>query len=420
MQIKAVKGVKDILPDAAAVWRNVEKQAREIYDRFGFREIVMPIFEKSELFVKSVGEQTDIVQKEMYTFTDRGGESLTLRPEGTASCVRIYIEHSMYHPPGTVSKLFYFGPMFRRERPQAGRLRQFYQTGAEFFGAQQPEADAEVIQLLSVLMRSLKVDTPTLLLNSLGCESCRPRFKSALLDFLGARKLSLCGDCKIRYEKNPLRIFDCKSEPCGETAKDAPTIDAYRCPSCERHFAKVGSLLGELSVPFVLNPRMVRGLDYYTRTVFEVTAKGLGAQNSVAGGGRYDGLVKKSGGPDVPAIGFAVGMERLIESMGAVSNSSSAKPDVYMVPVGDAASEKTFLIAGRLREEGVKVESMYNKPGSIKNQMSKAGKSGAKLALIMGEDELAKGAARIKNLSTGEQKEYRLDGLESKIKSMLT
>lgn len=420
MLVKAVKGVKDILPEAIANWRGVEKQARGIFARFGFNEIVLPIFEKSELFIKGVGELTDIVQKEMYTFTDRGGENLTLRPEGTAGCVRAYVEHSMYHPPGAIKKLFYFGPMFRRERPQAGRFRQFYQIGAELFGADQPTADAEIIQLLHLFVTTVGVKKPRLSLNSLGCDLCRPPFKKTLLAFLEGKKAQLCGDCEKRYEKNPLRVFDCKNETCKKIVANAPTIDACYCHDCEQHFAKLQNLLNALGVPFKIDPKMVRGLDYYSRTVFEITAGGkLGAKNEVAGGGRYDGLVKKSGGPDIPAIGFALGMERLIDSIGDDTDYTPDAPDVYMVSMGDSATSEAFLLAGRLREKGIKVESPY-KPGGMKNQMGKAGKSGAKLAIIMGDDELAKGVAIIKNLVGGGQEECRIENLSASIKSLLT
>jgi len=419
MPIKAVKGVKDLLPDGAQARYRVESVARDIFARFGFKEIVLPIFEKSELFIKGVGELTDIVQKEMYSFTDRGGESLTLRPEGTASCVRAYIEHSMYHPQGTVSKLFYLGPMFRQERPQAGRFRQFYQIGAELFGAASPDADAEVIHLLWLYINSVNVKGPRLSINNIGCSVCRPPFKKALVEFLKAKKDSLCDLCLQRYEKNPLRVFDCKNDQCKELINDAPTIDGHWCGDCTDHLQKLRASLDALEITYALNPRMVRGLDYYTRTVFEVTAEGLGAKSEIAGGGRYDDLVKNSGGPQVPAIGFAIGMERLMESMDGSYTEANDKPDVYMVYMGEEAAAKGFLIAGRLRAKGIKVESPYTS-GKMKTQMGKAGKSGAKLAVIIGENELANGVAIVKNLQEEKQSEFPLKNLIAMIEKELS
>ena len=419
MPIKAVKGVKDILPERAQARYRVESVARDVFARFGFQEIVLPIFEKSELFIKSVGELTDIVQKEMYSFTDRGGESLTLRPEGTASCVRAYIEHSMYHPQGSITKLFYFGPMFRQERPQAGRFRQFYQIGAELFGAPSPQADAEVIHLLWLYINSVNVKGPRLFINSIGCSVCRPPFKKALVEFLKAKHDSLCELCKQRYEKNPLRVFDCKSEQCKELIKDAPTIDGCWCGDCTEHQQKLRGSLDALKILYTVNPRMVRGLDYYTRTVFEVTAEGLGAKSEIAGGGRYDDLVKSSGGPQVPAIGFAIGLERLMDSIDDKNAEANGKPDIYMVCMGEEAAAKGFLIAGQLREKGIKVESPYSS-GKMKTQMGKAGKSGAKLAVIIGENELANGVAIVKNLAEEKQQEFPLKNLVEVIEKELS
>jgi histidyl-tRNA synthetase len=401
--IKAVKGVKDILPDSIGVWREVERRAREQFARFGFKEIVLPIFEKTAVFTKGVGEGTDIVQKEMYTFEDRGGESITLRPEGTASCVRAYIEHSMFHPPGTLTKLFYMGPMFRRERPQAGRFRQFFQIGAELFGASEPEADADAIHLLMLFIGEIKIKSPKLILNSLGCDVCRTPFRAALIDFLAGHSEQLCETCRERYIKNPLRVFDCKVERCKEIMTNAPTISKYYCSDCLEHFSKLRLILDGLNIPYNVDDRMVRGLDYYNRTVFEVTAEGLGSQNSIAGGGRYDDLVFNSGGPRVPATGFAVGMERLVESIGAPLEFEAGSPDVFIVFMEEGAELATKL-AGELRFKGFKVEKMY-KPSGMKNQFGKADKSGARYALIIGGNEAAKGTVIVKNLRSGEQTE---------------
>ena len=410
MVIKAVKGVKDILPDSIGRWREAERRMREVFAQFGFREIVLPIFEKSEVFIKSVGETTDIVQKEMYTFEDRGGESLTLRPEGTASAVRAYIEHSMYHPKGTVTPLFYFGPMFRRERPQAGRFRQFFQVGAELFGLDDPSSDAMVIHLLTLIIESVGITDQTLLLNSLGCNDCRPKFKAALVAFLKERKDSLCELCQDRYEGNPLRVLDCKSEVCGNIVESAPTINDHLCPTCVTHFEGVKEHLAILNIKFELRPKMVRGLDYYNRTVFEIIGKGLGAQNSVAGGGRYDSLVKDSGGPDIPAIGFAIGIERLLESAGDGIEIKEPSPDVSLILLGDPARKEGFRLAGEIRKAGLSIDYPYRDAG-MKNQMSRANKAGARFALIIGEDEIAKGICLLKDLTSGEQVEQPLDAV---------
>ena len=418
MSIKAVKGVKDILPGSIGTWREVENRAKSLFARFGFKEIVLPIFEKTEVFAKGVGEETDIVQKEMYTFEDRGGESITLRPEGTASCVRAYIEHSMFHPPGTVTKLFYMGPMFRRERPQAGRYRQFYQIGAELYGAAEPEADADVIHLLHLFVTAIHIKNPKLHLNSLGCGECRPPFKAALVEYLSRHKEHLCEMCMGRYERNPLRVFDCKVKKCQTVMENAPTIDKHYCPACTEHFARLQKRLVQLNIPHTINPRMVRGLDYYTRTVFEVTAEGLGAQNSIAGGGRYDNLVKSSGGPQIPATGFAVGMERLMDSIGQPLETKGDNPDVYIIFMEETEDE-ACLLAGRLREKGIKVERAY-KPLGIKNQIGRADKSGARFAVFIGADELAKRTAVIKDLATGTQSETALDTVEEALEKLVS
>ena len=419
MAIKAVKGVKDILPERIGVWRRVEADARAVFARFGFREISLPIFEKSEVFIKSVGETTDIVQKEMYTFEDRGGDSLTLRPEGTASAVRAFIEHSMYHPQGSVTQLYYFGPMFRRERPQAGRFRQFHQVGAELFGSDDPSTDSTVIHLLMLLLETAGVKESELLLNSLGCSECRPEFTKALIAFLSERKGDLCELCLERYENNPLRVLDCKNENCGKVVDSAPTIDNHLCGECKTHFTDVKENLDELGIKYKIDLRMVRGLDYYNRTVFEVIAKGLGAQNSVAGGGRYDSLVKKSGGPQIPATGFAIGMERLIESVGDGLPEFEEVTDVYIAIVSDDGMKPGMKIAGELRNAGLSVEHPYKSAG-MKKMMSRANKAGAKVAVILGEDEIQKGVATLKNLATGEQEETALNGVADAISKMLT
>ncbi len=403
--IRSVKGVKDVTPEMAPKWRFVEETALETLDLYNFREIRIPIFEKTEVFQKSIGETTDIVEKEMYTFTDRGNESLTLRPEGTASVVRAFIEHKMYTQSGAV-KLYYMGPMFRAERPQAGRFRQFHQIGAEVFGSGSPAVDAELIIMLMDFFNELKIQGLKIRLNSLGCQTCRPAYREALHGYLKTHVDSLCDTCKARIDRNPLRVLDCKSAGCQEIAAKAPTIDKHRCDACEDHLDKVRRPLMDLELPVVMDPGLVRGLDYYTRTAFEVVSDSLGAQNSVAGGGRYDNLVEMFGGPPTPAIGFAIGLERLISLVenSEIEDYYEGSPDIFIVSLTDEAQMRIFEIAHRLRSNGYRVERTFE-TGSIKSQMRKANKSGARFALIIGEDELSKGVATIREMETGEQKE---------------
>jgi len=405
--VQAVKGVKDVTPDKVGLWRNVEAVTADVFELYNFREIRLPIFEKTEVFKRSIGETTDIVEKEMYTFSDRGGESLTLRPEGTASAVRSYIEHKMYDPPG-VLKLFYTGPMFRAERPQAGRFRQFHQIGAEVFGSADPMVDAEMIVMLLDFFSELNVKGLKVHLNSLGCSECRPKYREALYSFLKERSGHLCDNCQGRIERNPLRALDCKSEKCKTTTADAPTIDQYRCQACQEHLEGVRKPLMDLEAQVILNPKLVRGLDYYSRTAFEVTSEKLGAQNAVAGGGRYDNLVEQFGGPATPAIGFAIGMERLIsvleqEGEGILTELYDIPPDIFMIPLTREAGAKVFEIAHRLRSAGYRVDRGFD-GGSLKSQMRRADRTGAKLAAIVGEDELKQGVVTLKNLASGEQK----------------
>ncbi|MFH1994926.1 MAG: histidine--tRNA ligase, partial [Nitrospinota bacterium] len=308
---KAIKGVKDIISPDIERWHILEEEMKRAFGLYRFSEIRIPIFENTAVFVRSIGDTTDIVEKEMYTFEDRGGENLTLRPEGTASVVRAYVEHQMF-TSSSVTRLYYMGPMFRRERPQAGRYRQFYQIGAEVFGEDSPEIDAETITMLMEALSNLKLKNLTLHLNSLGCDECRPVFKESLKKFVKERLDSFCPNCQNRYERNPLRIFDCKNPGCQKATKGAPTIDQALCPVCVEHFDKVKDSLTKSGVKYNLNNRLVRGLDYYSKTTFEISAEGIGAQNSIAGGGRYDKLVEEFGGPATPAFGFALGVERTV------------------------------------------------------------------------------------------------------------
>ena len=405
IKYQAIKGVKDILTGEIEKWQFMEKTAREVFELYGFSEIRIPIFEMTAVFTRSIGETTDIVEKEMYTFNDRSGDSLTLRPEGTASVVRAYVEHNLYNPPSVV-KLYYMGPMFRCERPQAGRYRQFYQIGAEVFGTENPEIDAEVIGMLLKYFEKFGLKELELQINSLGCDECRPKFREALITFLKGKKNLLCEDCQKRFERNPLRIFDCKSVSCHEATKGAPTIEDYRCDNCKNHFNSTLNYLDKLNIPYVKNPKLVRGLDYYTKTAFEIISKGLGAQNAIAGGGRYDKLVEEFGGPPTPAFGFAIGVDRtapLIQSSGF-----SLQPSVFIVALGEKADLKTFELINVLRQNGIRVERDYE-GSSLKSQLRKANKFGVKYTLIIGDNELDKGKAILRDMSGSQQEEIDIE-----------
>lgn len=420
--IQAVRGVKDITPGDAPFHRLVEDAALDVFSLYGFQEIRTPIFEKTEVFSRGIGETSDIVEKEMYTFSDRGGESLTLRPEGTAAVVRAYIEHKMYEPPG-VTRLFYAGPMFRAERPQAGRFRQFHQVGAEIFGATGPDADAEIIVALMDFFTELGVGGLRVVLNSLGCGDCRPVYREALSQFLRGQAQYLCENCVSRLDRNPLRVLDCKSERCRAVAAQAPTIDNHRCAPCQTHLEGVRRPLRKLELPVAIDPRLVRGLDYYTRTAFEVTSDKLGAQNAVAGGGRYDVLVEQFGGPPTPAIGFAVGVERLISLLDDDARDRALevygmKPDVYIIAMSPAAEETVFELAHRLREEKYVVDRSFG-AGNLKTQLKRADRAGAALAVIIGDDEIANGEVTIKTLASGEQTKAPINEIMSAIEDLL-
>ena len=401
--------MKDILPQEAETWRRVEQAAREVFKLYNYGEIRIPIFEKTEVFARSIGETSDIVEKEMYTFTDRGGESLTLRPEGTASVVRAFVENGMFNLPG-IKKLYYLGPMFRAERPQAGRFRQFHQIGAEAFGSQDPALDAEVIALLLDLFRRLNVEGLEVKLNSLGCPQCRPAFRDDLQSFLAGKTEQLCENCQRRVDKNPLRVFDCKSKSCAEAIEEAPLLDSYLCAECRTSIESVTGLLAGLGEQVTIDPRLVRGLDYYSRTAFEIVSNQLGAQSAVAGGGRYDSLVEQFGGPPTPALGFALGVERLISLID--EKQTSETPEVFLAAIGDEAQKKIFELAGELRTRGISADRAFGQ-ASLKSQMKKADKSGARFAVIIGENEIAKDKALIKDMGLGSQSEYSIGNIVS-------
>lgn len=401
-RIQIVKGFQDVLPPRSLAWAGLERQARDLFRVYGFQEVRLPIVEPTELFVRSIGEDTDIVEKEMFTFPDRKGRSLSLRPEGTASAVRAYLEAGLGRDSAV--KWFYLGPMFRYERPQKGRHRQFWQLGAEAIGHPGPGADAELIIMLERLFNSLGVMKKiSLELNSLGCPACRPAHREALLGFLGSVKGRLCGDCARRLDRNPLRVLDCKLEGCQRALAEAPSPLDHLCGECREHFSSVREDLELMGVKHRVNPRIVRGLDYYTRTVFEFLAgEGLGAQNAVAAGGRYDGLVQELGGPATPATGFALGIERtelLMES------GAGDRPDYFIAAAGGKARAEAKQLLFELRDRGLWAEMMLDEGGrSLKAQMKTAGKVSARAAIIIGDDELARGELTIKELESGEQR----------------
>jgi histidyl-tRNA synthetase len=406
LSIKALKGFKDILPDEVGLWQMIEGKARDIFQRYGFEEIKVPILEKTELFVRTIGESTDIVEKEMYTFADRNGASITMRPEGTASVIRSYIENGLY-VRGSVQRLYTIGPMFRHERPQKGRLRQFHQMSVEVLGSEQAMLDAEVMAMAWLLLQEIGLKA-SLEINSLGCPACRPSYKEALQSFVKERIAYLCEDCKRRSDANPLRVLDCKSDNCQDQYTSAPSIIEHLCEDCSQHFAAAKQGLDLLGVPYSVNPSMVRGLDYYTRTAFELITTELGAQGAIGAGGRYDGLVKQLGGPDVPGIGFAMGIERLVMLLGQKEKRASKTGlDLFLVTPGEAAYEKGFQLLQTLRILGVR--AMTDHEGrSMKNQMKQANKQQARFVLILGDNELESRVVVLKDMLSGEQETVAL------------
>ena len=408
--ISKVRGTQDILParftdkDDARIeaWHLVERTARDAFRRYGFEEIRTPVIERTELFERGVGTETD-VNKEMYTFEDRGGERLSLRPESTASVVRAYIEHGLFNQPGLV-KLFYIGPQFRRERPQKGRYRQFAQVGVEVLGqSDDPAIEAEVIEMLDWYLKQLGIVETELLINSIGDENCRPAYISLLKEAIGERLSRLCGSCNQRYETNPLRVFDCKVESCQPVLAELPTITDHLCEACQRHFDEFRSLLDEREIPYKIAPRLVRGLDYYTRTSFEITGSRLGAQNTIVGGGRYDGLSEMIGGPPLKGFGFAFGIERMVLSIPPEKfDPKSEAPALYIAYIGDEARKHSFALARRLRGAGVSV--VVDLEGrKLKKSLAVANSLSARNALIVGEDEIREGVYVLRDMSTGEQ-----------------
>ncbi|SHE89137.1 histidyl-tRNA synthetase [Marinitoga hydrogenitolerans DSM 16785] len=400
-QYKRLKGTQDIFGEETKYWYFVESKAREIFLKYGFKEIRTPIIESTELFKRSVGETSDIVQKEMYTFKDKGGRSITLRPEGTAPVVRAYVENSMINL-GSPIKLYYMGPMFRYERPQAGRQRQFHQIGVEIFGTDTPISDAEIIILADELLKAFGLKNYKIKINSIGCEKCRPKYKESLKNYYNPLLPNMCHDCQKRYETNIMRLLDCKVD--SKYSKDAPVILDHLCEDCKTHFNKVIKYLDELNINYEVDPKIVRGLDYYTKTAFEIEHLDLGAQSAILGGGRYNSLVEEIGGRETPAIGFGVGVERIILALKQenIEIENPEKIDIYIAYSGEKTDFEALKLSKILKKEGLKVFLNLSER-SIRNQMKHANKIKAKFVAIIGENELKTETVTIKNMISGEQ-----------------
>lgn len=409
--IKAIRGMKDILPPETVRWQRIEAVAREVFDLYGYQEMRLPLLERTELFARSIGTDTDIVAKEMYTFPDRRGESLTLRPEATAQVVRAVLENRLDKGAG-VKKFYTIGPMFRYERPQKGRYRQFHQINCEALGTDAPELDAEVIFMLVEILRRLKIEQVRLLINSLGCPECQVDFKAQLSLFLAAQK-GWCDDCRRRRDTNPLRVLDCKSQNCQELLRPSPLMRDCLCEACAGHYARVLKLLARAKVAYEEAPRLVRGLDYYTRTAFEVAAVGLGSQDAVAGGGRYNGLARELGGPDLPGLGFAIGEDRLVEILPPDFGQGNP-PKIFLAALGTTARERAFALVQELRQQGLAAELDFD-DRSLKAQMSLADRLGATYTVILGDRELAQGQVTLRHMATGEQEQVPLPDLAPRL-----
>ncbi len=398
-EISSIKGTKDILPQEARKWQHVEAVAKRIFELYGYREIRTPVFEATELFEKGTGQTSDIVIKEMYTFVDKGGRSLTLRPEYTPSIVRSIIEHRLYLQPQPL-RFYYIGPMFRYDKPQKGRYRQFHQMDIEVFGEEDPAVDAEIVEMGDYLLELLNVADREILVNSVGCRKCRPSYLVELRGEAEKAREILCVDCQRKISTNPLRIFDCKVETCQEVSQKFPQITDYLCMECEEHFRRFRSYLDFYNISYAIEPRLVRGIDYYTRTTFEIISSKLGAQDAILGGGRYDDMMKEFGGPDKCAIGFALGMERLLSLVPVIKEEENF---VYLAFLGQEAQRQGMALARFLRREGIECLIEYKKR-SIRSQMGRANKLGASWVLIVGEEELEKGKYQLKNMVTGKQR----------------
>jgi len=419
VRVESVRGMRDILPEEAWVWQAVEEMLRQVFALYGYEEIRLPVVERAELFSRGVGETTEVVHKEMYVFPDRKGLELALRPEATASVVRAYLEHGLY-AKGGVTKLYYLGPMFRYEKPQMGRQRQFHQYGVEALGSLDPALDAEVMALAWHLMEALELRGEHLLfrVNSIGCREDRPKYREALRSYFAPHAAGLCPDCQRRLEENPLRILDCKEPACRELAGAAPRATDHLCPGCKEHFGQVLSFLDALGLVYVEDPTLVRGLDYYTRTVFELASRELGAQDALLGGGRYDDLAELLGGAPTPGVGFAGGMERLILVLTGQGVGAQERPllDVYVVPIGGEAKRPAVELLTRLRKAGLAADMDYV-GRSLRKMMEIAGKR-ARYALILGPDELVRDQATVKNLATGESQTFSLAEVPERLRGL--
>lgn len=406
---KAPRGTADVLPGESSKRSFIEGVLTDCAETYGFKEIRTPVFEHTELFKRSVGETTDVVQKEMYTFEDNGKRSITLRPEGTAGCVRAFLEHGLYNEP-LPQKFYYLTSCYRYEKPQAGRLREFHQFGVETLGSASPAADAEIIALANHIIEMLQLTDVTLEINSIGCPTCRKEYHKALKGYFEAKKDRLCETCLTRLDRNPMRILDCKNPECREIAKDAPVMLDYLCDDCKKHFAKVKEYLDAMGIEYTVNPRIVRGLDYYTNTVFEFVSTGIGAQGTICGGGRYNGLIKELSGDDIPACGFGMGIERvaiLMASQG-VDTPAEERPDLYLAPANEEYAVKAMSIINEMRETGTL--ALTDLAGrSIKAQMKYANKKQARYTAVLGEDEVKNNTITVKNMDTAETKQFNLD-----------
>lgn len=417
MLTKAPRGTKDVLPSESYKWHYLERIIREITELFGYKEVRTPVFEHTELFVRGVGDTTDIVQKEMYTFLDKGNRSITLKPEGTAGVVRAYIEHGLHNLAQPI-KMYYITPVFRYENPQAGRLRQHHQFGVEVFGAKEASIDGEIIALAMELFHRLGLKELELNINSIGCPNCRPRYHEVLKKYLEDHLDELCQTCNTRYEKNPLRILDCKNKECGVVVKDAPIILDYLCQECSTHFEELQSFLSAANIDYKVNPMIVRGLDYYTKTVFEIISNQIGAQGTVCGGGRYDGLVKECGGPDTPGAGFGLGLERLLlalESQNLEIPQQEAR-DVYIVTIGQQARHKAFELLQVMRSNNIMAD-MDHVGRSVKAQFKYADKANVSWVCILGEEELQNNQIKVRSMKDGSEELVSQDKVIDYLKS---
>ncbi len=416
--IRRVKGTQDIFMDEIAYWHYIEEIIHDLTKKYAFQEIRTPIFEATQLFKRSVGEYTDVVQKEMYTFEDKGGRSITLRPEGTASIARAYIENGFINY-GSPLKLYYMGPMFRYEKPQAGRLRQFHQFGIETLGSEDPEADFEIIDFSVNFVKRLRISNSQLLINSVGCEKCRPGYRKALKDYYSEKLENVCDDCKKRYETNVLRLLDCDKDK--KIAENAPSIHDYLCDECSKHFNKLTQLLTENDIEYAIDKSLVRGLDYYTKTAYEIRSDVLGGQDQILGGGRYDGLIEQIGGKSVPAVGFAAGLDRinLVLKKENITPSSKEKPDIAVLAIDNVAKQKSFKLAEYLRKNdfSVFVDVVDRNVG---NKLKHASRINSPISIIIGENEIKSDELSIKDMNTGEQKNLPSDRALDYIREILS